>query len=290
MTTLIKGSNRIEGANPSNHIEGTNPSNRIEGMNPANPANRIEANRVEGVDKIAPFTENIELKYKSFDALSNNAVAKGLLKACYGITYIVTAESMTGGMIFSALADVPFLGGKLYGGFITYNIAAKRYMLDIQQNDVYIQEVAGSMAKSALCQVSNNIDGNNNANGNVNNNTIVAISTTGYSAPVGYDIIHKLGTLYIGVAIGNNTHIKTKVIYKDLCKDLIIESCALYIEHAHCNNGFVPEFVAAQARHELREQATIEAIKFAHNMVDEFALMQSQGVDNDISREKWESC
>lgn len=68
---------------------------------------------------------------------------------------IVTAESLTGGLIASSIACVPGVSDVLWGGFITYNEEAKRTVLGvpvstIEQFGVVSKETALSMAEGAL--------------------------------------------------------------------------------------------------------------------------------------------
>ncbi|WP_461382719.1 CinA family protein, partial [Devosia indica] len=45
---------------------------------------------------------------------------------------LVTAESCTGGMIASALTDIPGASAAIYGGYITYANSAKSRMIQVQ--------------------------------------------------------------------------------------------------------------------------------------------------------------
>ena len=50
---------------------------------------------------------------------------------------IATAESLTAGLIFSTLGDIPFGGRNKYGCFSVYDTDAKRVLLGVTADDVY---------------------------------------------------------------------------------------------------------------------------------------------------------
>ena len=63
---------------------------------------------------------------------------------------IVTAESLTAGMILKTLVDVPMEGNTLYGGFGVYDTDAKRLWLNVKTTGVYGKKTAKQMAEGAL--------------------------------------------------------------------------------------------------------------------------------------------
>lgn len=63
---------------------------------------------------------------------------------------VVTAESLTGGLIFSTLANIPYGGGHKYGAFSVYDTDAKRIFLGVKAPDVYTRQCAAEMAAGAL--------------------------------------------------------------------------------------------------------------------------------------------
>jgi len=96
---------------------------------------------------------------------------------------IVTAESITGGLIFSTLVDIPFGGSNKYGSFIVYDSEAKRNQLGILINNVYSLKCAEEMAISSLKKSS----------------ATIAISATGNAIPRAREENH-LGEVFIGLA------------------------------------------------------------------------------------------
>jgi PncC family amidohydrolase len=96
---------------------------------------------------------------------------------------IATAESVTGGLIFSTLIDIPFYGSHKYGCFGVYETNAKRVFLGVRTEDVYTHKCANEMACGIL----------------KNSNATIAISVTGNSMPWDSDE-HKAGEVFIGIA------------------------------------------------------------------------------------------
>jgi nicotinamide-nucleotide amidase len=80
---------------------------------------------------------------------------------------VVTAESLTGGLIVKTLVDLPTFGGNVYGGFIVYNTDAKREFIDVQVPNVYNHKAAEQMARGAL----------------VRSRAMMAIAVTGQAGP-----------------------------------------------------------------------------------------------------------
>jgi PncC family amidohydrolase len=104
---------------------------------------------------------------------------------------VATAESLTAGMIFSTLVDIPFGGSYKYGAFAVYDTDAKRVMLGVKVKDVYTHRCAKEMAVGILR----------------NSNASVAIAVTGNAMPIqnlgAFEEAQKLGEVFIGVACYN---------------------------------------------------------------------------------------
>jgi nicotinamide-nucleotide amidase len=101
---------------------------------------------------------------------------------------IATAESCTGGMIAAALTDVPGSSSVVDRGFVTYSNAAKRELLNVQEQTLrefgaVSEDVAHEMAAGAF--------GNSHAS--------IAVSVTGIAGPGGSE--HKPeGMVCFGIA------------------------------------------------------------------------------------------
>jgi nicotinamide mononucleotide (NMN) deamidase PncC len=137
---------------------------------------------------------------------------------------IVTAESLTGGMIFSTLVDIPYGGGSKYGCFGVYDTDAKRVSLGVTEPNVYTHNCVKQMAVGAL----------------LNSNASIAVAVSGNAMPDQEkpEMMRRLGEVFIGVAgyrkglvyDGNNSDgrydiiVSTKVY--NLCEEL--ETCKLW--------------------------------------------------------------
>ena len=92
------------------------------------------------------FEDKVELA----KATSHEFAAALLHKLVERNLKVATAESLTGGCIFSTLVDVPFAGGCKYGSFGVYDTDAKRVFLGVTEPDVYTLRCASQMAVGIL--------------------------------------------------------------------------------------------------------------------------------------------
>ena len=107
---------------------------------------------------------------------------------------IVTAESCTGGLICSALTDVPGSSEAVFGGFVTYDNKAKTGMIGvpaelIEKHGAVSEEVARAMAEGALKTTGADI----------------AIAVTGVAGPGGGTEGKPVGLVYFGCATREGT-------------------------------------------------------------------------------------
>lgn len=135
---------------------------------------------------------------------------------------IVTAESLTAGLIFSTLVDIPFGGKYKYGCFGTYDTDAKRVLLGVEVDNVYTHKCAKEMATSAL----------------KNSNASIAISVTGNAKATN---LNKLGEVFIGIAgYSNENKIKVATNVYNFCHNITtchdnpkkIYQISMYIRYA----------------------------------------------------------
>lgn len=129
--------------------------------------------------------------------------------------HIATAESLTAGLIFSTLVDIPFGGWLKYGCFGVYDTDAKRTFLGVQVKDVYTLKCAKEIGCGVL----------------KNSNASLAIAVTGNAMP-GPNSERRLGEVFIGIAgytSNNEIRVSTKVY--NFCKDL--DTCNLWINIPH---------------------------------------------------------
>lgn len=129
--------------------------------------------------------------------LVERATAKGVM--------IATAESCTGGMIASALTDVPGASAIFDRGFVTYSNEAKTELLRvdveiIQSHGAVSEETARAMAVGALS--SSRAD--------------IAIATTGIAGPGGGATTKPVGLVWFGIASRNGARRAEKRLYGEL--------------------------------------------------------------------------
>ena len=96
---------------------------------------------------------------------------------------IATAESLTAGLIFSTLVDIPWGGFMKYGCFGVYDTNAKRVFLDVTIDNVYSIDCAKEMALGVLN----------------NSNASLSIAVTGNAMPL-KDHANMLGEVYFAIA------------------------------------------------------------------------------------------
>lgn len=97
---------------------------------------------------------------------------------------VVTAESLTAGMLAKILVDIPSNGAAVYGGFIVYDTDAKREFLGVKTEGVYTHATAEQMAYGAL----------------ENSRAMVSLAVTGNAMPYPEDADH-MGDVYIAVGL-----------------------------------------------------------------------------------------
>ena len=108
---------------------------------------------------------------------------------------VATAESLTGGMIASALVEVPGASQVVKGGFVTYQSVSKTMLLGvpaemIDRYDVVSAEVARAMAQGARERLG--VD--------------IAVSATGLAGPDGGTPERPVGTVFLGVATAEGVY------------------------------------------------------------------------------------
>lgn len=126
---------------------------------------------------------------------------------------IVTAESCTGGMIASALTEIPGSSNWFERGFVTYSNLSKQELLDVPE-DVLIEfgavseQVAVAMAIGAL----------QNSAGHI------AVSVTGIAGPDGGSPEKPVGLVCFGWAAKDKQPFSAKEHFKGSRQDIRIAS------------------------------------------------------------------
>ena len=102
---------------------------------------------------------------------------------------IVTAESCTGGMIASALTDVPGASAAVYGGYVTYANQAKSRMIHVQARLIRDYGAVSNQVARAMA------DGARNTA-----RADFAVAVTGIAGPDGGTEKKPIGLVYIAVS------------------------------------------------------------------------------------------
>ena len=177
---------------------------------------------------------------------------------------VVTAESLTAGMIISSIVNIPNFGAYVYGGVATYDTDAKRQFLGVKVGDVYTKECSLEMAIGAV--------GHSRA--------LVGVAVTGKAGPVAKTDLDNLGVVDVGVTIRTEaaaagsdlpedksfpqtyTSVSKRINNcvadghqgtKDLCEKYKIEAAA-------DEKGFVSDGVLSLVRKLIRQDTVINAL------------------------------
>jgi nicotinamide-nucleotide amidase len=102
---------------------------------------------------------------------------------------IVTAESCTGGMVASALTDIPGASAAVYGGYVTYANTAKSRMIHVQARLIRDYGAVSNQVARAMA------DGARNTA-----RADYAVAVTGIAGPDGGSDKKPIGLVYIAVS------------------------------------------------------------------------------------------
>jgi len=102
---------------------------------------------------------------------------------------IVTAESCTGGMVASALTDIPGASAAVYGGYVTYANTAKSRMIHVQARLIRDYGAVSNQVARAMA------DGARNTA-----RADYAVAVTGIAGPDGGSEKKPVGLVYIAVS------------------------------------------------------------------------------------------
>jgi len=137
---------------------------------------------------------------------------------------VATAESCTGGMIASAITDVPGASAVFGYGMDTYSNEAKTSILGVREETLsrfgaVSKETAGEMA-AGLKRVSH---------------ADVAVSVTGIAGPGGGSLQKPVGLVYMGLAVKDQVFIKKNLFSgnRDEIRQQTVETAFAFIAE-HC--------------------------------------------------------
>lgn len=107
---------------------------------------------------------------------------------------LVTAESLTGGLIAKCITDIPGASAVFWGGWVTYSEQAKHHLLKVSMETLkrfgaVSIETATAMAKGALSIASE-----------ASGSRCYALAVTGLAGPSGGSADLPVGTVYIACA------------------------------------------------------------------------------------------
>ena len=157
---------------------------------------------------------------------------------------IVTAESLTAGLMFSTLVDIPFFGWHKYGGFAVYETDAKIRFLGVNTKDVFTHDCARQMAIGALKK----------------SEASIAIAVTGNASPrQDTGNINKVGEVFIGIAGYVMKNKKKRMIVKTE----VINSCLHNQGKSICNlwyDTIIQERTILQQMDKLKNKDLLKSI------------------------------
>ena len=110
---------------------------------------------------------------------------------------VATAESCTGGMIASAITDVPGSSGIFGYGMVTYSNEAKRKILGVQKETL---EQFGAVSAETAFEMAKGLKRVSGED--------VAVSVTGIAGPGGGSVEKPVGLVYLGLSNGDEVFIK----------------------------------------------------------------------------------
>lgn len=127
---------------------------------------------------------------------------------------LVTAESCTGGLIASAITEIPGSSVWFERGFVTYSNLAKQEMLSVpyellEQFGAVSEEVASAMATGALQHSAGQI----------------ALSVTGIAGPDGGSIDKPVGTVCFGWVTRDSSPLTLKKQFGGSRHDIRMAAC-----------------------------------------------------------------
>ena len=113
--------------------------------------------------------------------------------------FLVTAESLTGGLIAKHITDVPGASAVFWGGWVTYSAQAKQHLLHVPADilehfGIVSVETAATMAKGALA-IASDCSGRRG----------YALAVTGLAGPAGGTPQLPVGTVCIACAGNEHT-------------------------------------------------------------------------------------
>jgi len=117
---------------------------------------------------------------------------------------VATAESCTGGMIASAITDVPGSSSIFGYGMVTYSNEAKTAILGVREDTL---KAFGAVSKETATEMAAGLKRVSRAD--------VAVSVTGIAGPGGGSEEKPVGLVYMGLAYGDDVFVKKNLFHGD---------------------------------------------------------------------------
>ena len=120
------------------------------------------------------------------------------------------AESCTGGLIAKSITDVSGCSSVFYGGVVSYDNSVKMNILGVKPETL---ATYGAVSHETACEMAQGVKSALK--------TDIGISTTGIAGPGGGTAKKPVGTVYIGIAIGDDISTALLSINNTLNRDEI---------------------------------------------------------------------
>lgn len=121
-----------------------------------------------------------------------------------------TAESCTGGLLAKLITDVSGCSSVFFGGVVSYDNSVKQGVLGVKAETLELHGAVSSQTASEMAIGVRRTLG-----------TSIGISTTGVAGPTGGSPEKPVGTVYIGIAIGDEVETRRLNLSSSLSRDEI---------------------------------------------------------------------
>jgi len=204
---------------------------------------------------------------------------------------VVTAESLTAGMIISYLVDIPFRGSYIYGGHAVYDSDAKRVFLGVREPNVYTEACSRQMARGAIDS----------------SRALVGVAVTGDAGPVTKTNLYDLGVVNYAISLktvkvegpfsedpnGDSGDYQTLHQRFEFCDgdghDYTKKWCAQYLEEAEADpNGYVETATLVATRLAIRQETVYAALALGIWFLDVLCLKDGCPKLQNVQQQAWD--
>jgi len=210
---------------------------------------------------------------------------------------VVTAESLTAGMIVSYLVDVPFRGAYIYGGHAVYDSDAKRVFLGVREPNVYTEACSRQMARGAIDS----------------SRALVGVAVTGEAGPVSKSNLTVLGIVNYAISLktekltegahrqglfrddpnGDSGDYETLHQRFEFCTrdghDYTLKWCQQYMKEAEASpQGYVTRTTLAATRLAIRQETVYAALSLGAWFLDALCKIEGCPALQDVQPQAWD--